>query len=145
MDEIVINIINFQNMETELVKCTWVLITIISSLISGIAGVIISIIYHRRAEKRQAKINTLKQFAGYRYNLKGEHFTKALNEIFVVFHDSKSVLDKLNEFHEIIVSGQKTIANDKLIALFKEMCKELSIDPNKYSESLFFKAFNIQE
>lgn len=132
-------------METESIKFAWILIIIISSLISGIAGVIISIFYHKRAEKRQAKINTLKQFVGYRYDLKGEHFTKALNEIFVVFQDSKPVLDKLNEFHEIIVSNQKTLANDKLIALFKEMCKNLGIDPSKYSESLFLKAFNVKE
>ena len=132
-------------METESIKFAWVLITIISSLISGIAGVLISIIYHKKAERRQTKINTLKQFVGYRYDLKGEHFTKALNEIFVVFQDSKSVLEKLNEFHEIIVSGQKTLANDKLIALFKEMCKNLDIDPNKYNESLFLKAFNVKE
>lgn len=132
-------------MEAESIKFAWVLITIISSLISGIVGVVISIIYHKRAEKRQAKINTLKQFVGYRYDLKGEHFTKALNEIFIVFQDSQPVLDKLNEFHEIIVSNQKTIANDKLVALFKEMCKDLGIDPSKYSESLFLKAFNVKE
>ncbi len=126
-------------METESIKFAWVLITIISSLISGIVGVIISIIYHRRAEKRKIKINTLKQFVGYRYDLKGEHFTKALNEIFIVFQDSESVLSKLNEFHEVIVSSQRELADDKLIILFKEMCKDLSIDPNKYSESLFFK------
>lgn len=123
----------------------WVLITIISSLISGVIGVVISIFYHKKVEKRQAKINTLKQFVGYRYDLKGEHFTKALNEIFVVFQDSKPVLDKLNEFHEIIVSGRKEVANDKLVLLFKEMCKNLDIDPNKYSESLFLKAFNVKE
>jgi len=132
-------------MEAELIKFAWVLITIISSLISGIIGVVISIIYHKRAEKRQAKINTLKQFVGYRYDLKGEHFTKALNEIFVVFQDSQLVLDRLSEFHEIIVSGQKIIANDKLVVLFKEMCKDLDIDPSKFSESLFLKAFNVKE
>jgi len=132
-------------METETITLVWVLITIISSLISGIIGVIISILYHKRAEKRQTKINTLKQFVGYRYDLKGEHFTKALNEIFVVFQDSQPVLEKLNEFHEIIVSGQKNIANNKLILLFKEMCKDLDIDPSKYSESLFLKAFNVKE
>lgn len=132
-------------METESMKFVWILITIISSLVSGIAGVVISIIYHKRAEKRQAKINTLKQFVGYRYDLRGEHFTKALNEIFIVFQDSQSVLKKLNEFHKIIVLGQKEIANDKLILLFTEMCKDLDIDPSKYSESLFFKAFNVKE
>ena len=132
-------------METESIKFAWFLITIISSLISGVVGIIISIIYHKKSEKRQIKINTLKQFVGYRYDLKGKHFTKALNEIFVVFQDSKPVLDKLNEFHQIIVSSQKELANDKLVALFKEMCKDLSINPNKYSESLFLKAFNVKK
>ena len=132
-------------MEQESIKFAWVLITIISSLISGVLGVVISIVYHRRSEKRQQKLNTLKKFVGYRYDLKGEYFTTALNEIFVVFQDSKGVLEKLNEFHEIIVSKQTTLANDKLVALFKEMCKDLSIDPSKYSESLFLKAFNNKE
>lgn len=124
---------------------TWILITIISSLISGIAGVVISIVYHKKAEKRQAKLNTLKQFVGYRHDLKSENFTKALNEIFIVFQDSQPVLEKLKNFHETIVSGQKGVANDKLVLLFKEMCKDLNIDPSKYSESLFLKAFNIKK
>lgn len=123
----------------------WILITIISSLISGILGVIISIIYHRKTEKVGAKIETLKGFCGYRYNLKGDDFTKTLNEIFIVFQDSKDVLEKLNQFHEIIVSRQTELANDKLISLFKAMCRDLKINPDKYSESFFLKAFNVKE
>jgi hypothetical protein len=121
-----------------------ILITIISSLISGIIGVLISIIYHKRAEKRQLKINTLKEFAGYRYDIKGEHFTKTLNEIFIVFQDSRQVLEKLSDFHEIIVLDQKMLANDKLSALFKEMCRNVDINPSKYSESFFLKPFNVK-
>lgn len=132
-------------MEQEIISTMWVLITVISSLISGIAGVIISIIYHRKNEKRRAKIETLKNFVGYRYYLKGENFTKTLNEIFIVFQDSKDVLEKLNQFHEIIVSRQGNLANDKLISLFKAMCRNLKINPNKYSESFFLKAFNVKE
>ncbi len=132
-------------MDTISITFAWVLITIISSLISGIVGVVISIIYHKKSDKRQTKINTLRNFVGYRYDLKGEQFTKTLNEIFIIFQDSKNVLDKLNEFHEIIVSHQKELANDKLIALFEAMCKDLKIDPSKYSESFFIKAFNVKE
>ncbi len=123
----------------------WILITIISSLISGILGIIISIVYHRKAEKVRAKIETLKSFCGYRYDLKGDDFTKTLNEIFIVFQDSKDVLEKLNQFHEVIISRQTELANDKLMSLFKAMCRNLKIDPDKYSESLFLKAFNIKE
>ncbi|OGL87302.1 hypothetical protein A3I40_01610 [Candidatus Uhrbacteria bacterium RIFCSPLOWO2_02_FULL_48_12] len=132
-------------MEIQSLKLTLVLITIISSLISGIIGVVISIIYHRMSENRRSKIDTLKQFVGYRNDLKGEKFTKALNEIFIVFQDSGDVLDKLNKFHEIIVSRQTSLANDKFVDLFKAMCKDLSIDPSKYGESLLIKAFNVKE
>jgi hypothetical protein len=131
-------------MEQESIKYVWILITIISSLISGISGVVISIVYHQKAEKRQQKFNTLKDFVGYRYDLKCESFTKALNEIFLVFQDSKKVIEKFNELHEIVVSKQTALIDDKLIALFKEMCKNLNIDPNKYSESSFLKAFNVK-
>ena len=37
------------------------------------------------------------------------------------------------------------LANDKLISLFKAMCRDLKINPNKYSESFFLKAFNVKE
>jgi NADH:ubiquinone oxidoreductase subunit 5 (subunit L)/multisubunit Na+/H+ antiporter MnhA subunit len=132
-------------MEQEAMTTIWILITITSSLISGIVGVIISIIYYRKNEKRRAKIETLKNFVGYRYHLKGDNFTKTLNEIFIVFQDSKDVLEKLNQFHEVIVSRQTDLANDKLISLFKAMCRDLKINPNKYSESFFIKAFNVKE
>lgn len=123
----------------------WILITVISSLISGILGVVISIVYHRKAERTRAKIEILKSFCGYRYNLKGDDFSKTLNEIFIVFQDSKDVLEKLNQFHEVIVSRQADLANDKLISLFRAMCRDLKINPNKYNESFFLKAFNVKE
>lgn len=119
----------------------WILITIISSLIAGILGVIISIVYHRKAERVRAKIETLKSFCGYRYNLNGDDFRKALNEIFIVFQGSKDVLEKVNQFHEVTVSRQTGLANDKLISLFKAMCRDLKINPNQYSESFFLKPF----
>ena len=132
-------------MNGETIKFTWILITVISSLISGIIGVIISIAYHKKSERRKDKLETLKSFVGYRYHLKGKGFTKALNEIFIVFQDSKDVLDKLNKFYEVVVSKRTSLANDKLAELFKAMCKNINIDPSKYNESFFLKAFNIKE
>jgi len=113
-------------------------------LISGILAAIISIFYYGRAEKIKAKIETLKNFCGYRYDLRGDNFTKTLNEIFIVFQNSKDVLEKLNQFHEVIISHQAELANDRLILLFKAMCNDLKINPNKYSESFFLKAFNVK-
>lgn len=120
-------------------------VIIISSLISGIIGVLISIYYHKRAESRRMKLEVLRNFVGYRFDLRGDKFTKTLNEIFIVFQDSRDVLEKLNNFHEVIITDQKVLANDKLHKLFKAMCGDIKINTSKYDESTFLKAFNIKQ
>lgn len=120
-------------------------VTIISSLISGIVGVIISTVYYRKYERYQMKLKTLKDFAAYRWDLKGPNFTKALNEIFIVFQDSDKVTSALTQFHKTITSKNTELADDDLIKLFKSMCEDLKINPNKFSESFFLKPFNVKK
>lgn len=90
------------------------------------------------------KIDTLKNFVGYRYDIRGDEFTKTLNEIFIVFQDSDNVLQALKNFHETIISKQTTLANSRLLELFKLMCNNLNIETNKYSDSTFLEAFNVR-
>lgn len=120
-------------------------VIIIASLLSGIIGVIVSTIYYRKHERYQMKLKTLKDFASYRWNLMGPNFTKALNEIFIVFQDSEQVTSALTQFHKTITSKNTELANDDLIKLFKSMCKDLKIDTNKFSESFFLKPFNVRK
>lgn len=63
----------------------------------------------RKEHIRQIKLSVLKDFNGYKYNLKGEGFTKALNEIPIVFDDSESVILAWNNFHYIL--GQNYFDN----------------------------------
>ena len=118
---------------------------IISSLISGIIGVLISIFYHKRSDQKRTKMNVLRNFVGYRHDLKGDRFTKALNEIFVVFCKSPDIQDKVKNLHDVLNSGQHALANDRLYELFKAMCKDLKIDTSAFEESSFIKAFNIKK
>ena len=74
------------------------LIVILAAIISGLLGIAISITYYRRHEKYLSKLQTLKDFAGYRYDLRGEAFTRAINEIFIVFSDSTKVKQALKKF-----------------------------------------------
>ena len=120
-------------------------LVIISSLISGIIGVLISIFYHKRSDKKRTKIDVLRNFVGYRHDLKGNEFTKALNEIFVVFCDSPDIQTKVKNLHEVLNSGQHTLANDRLYKLFKAMCNDLKIDTSTFEESSFIKVFNIKK
>lgn len=115
-------------------------VTIVSSLISGIVGVIISTIYHRRYERRRMKIDTLKAFVGHRYDLKGDAFSRALNEIFLVFHDSAAVMNLLSEYHSKVTARQSS--EDELIKLFKAMCKDVGMEYGQFNDSFFLKPFN---
>lgn len=121
----------------------WILITIISSIISGVLGVIISNKYQKKTLVKQAKIETLKNFVGYRYDIKGEQFTKAINEIFIIFQDSQDVIDKLNSFHESVVN-KNALGDHKLYQLFTSMCNDLKYDTHKFSETSFMSVFNVK-
>ena len=73
---------------------------ILASLLSGIIGVVISTIYYRRHEARKIKLDTLTRVIANRYDLKGDEFSRALNEIFVIFQKSNPVMKALSYFHE---------------------------------------------
>lgn len=115
-------------------------VTIVASLLSGIIGVIISTVYHRRYEKQRMKIETLKAFVGYRYDLKGDSFSRALNEIFLVFHDSTKVLTLLSKYHSKVTARQPS--EDELVRLFKAMCDDVGMKYDEFNDSFFLKPFN---
>jgi len=124
-----------------------ILTIIISSLLSGIIGVVISIIYHRKYEKYRAKLETLRNLVGYRSDVKSVEFSKALNEILIVFQDSKEVLGAMENFREKLILNQNNnnLVNSYLLKLVKAMCKNLKIDMNKVNDDNFLQAFNIKQ
>ena len=105
----------------------------------------------RGEDSRQMKINTLKDFVTYRFDLKGKEFSKALNEIPIAFHDSEDVIKKWNNFY-VVISGdggnfineedETEMSNKTLNSLFEEMCKDLNINLGKYTNDEFLKVFN---
>ena len=115
-------------------------VTIISSLISGVVGVAISIFYYRRYENRKFKMDTFKKFFGNRYDLKGDPFSRSLNEIFVVFKNSKVVMNALSEHHKAVASRKNS--EDELVKLFKAMCKDLGLDVSGFNDSFFLTPYN---
>ena len=120
-----------------------IIASLIASLLSGLIGVIISIRYYRKYENRKQKFTTLRRLAGNRSaiaegqgsNLEHsrEDFFAALNEVFVVFHDSDLVRDALKKYEE-----SKSL--DDLISLFKAICKDLKIS-YEFNDSFFEKPF----
>ena len=66
-------------------------ITIIAAMISGLVGALLSTFVYLKRENRKFKVDTLKRFAANRFDLKGDEFSRALNEIYIVFNDSAKV------------------------------------------------------
>src|SRR5699024_458206 len=114
-------------------------IVLLSSLLSGLIGVGISNWYHRKSEIKRTKIRLIEHLLGNRYYILGDAFTEALNKVFIVFHDSKEVKSALKAFHEITMSKGKTadLANQKLLELFKAMCKDVNIDQTPLTDNFF--------
>ena len=71
---------------------------LIAALLSGLVGVGVSTWYHQRNEIRRAKLQVLQQLVGNRNDIRGQKFTEALNQIFVMFYDSQDVLLALKAF-----------------------------------------------
>lgn len=115
-------------------------ITLFSSLISGILGVAISTWYYRQYENKKYKVESLKKFMGNRYDLTGDEFSRALNEIFVVYKDSPKVMEALSRYHDSIISPKDSEGD--LIFLFKAMCTDVGIKYEKFNDSFFLRPFN---
>lgn len=119
---------------------------IIASMFSGILGVLISTFYYRRYEKRKTKLEILRRIIAYRYVLTGgyksEHskeFFSALNEIYIIFNDSKKVINTIKKMHDDL--GDVSKMTDNLISLIKVMCDELDIDYSLVNDSFFERPF----
>lgn len=91
------------------------------------------------------KIDTFQRFVGFRHDLRGEQFTRALNEVFVVFQDSPEVVMSLRSFHEAVLSKSGNITNDLLVSLFKTMAKHIGFNPSLFNDSMFLKPFNTKQ
>jgi len=111
---------------------TSISVAIISAFLSGIVGVVISTLYHRRYDRRKQKRDVLRRFVGNRYVLTGRHMGNqdgepfiALNETFVVFADSHIVIAALKKMHQEL--GQPNRLSDNVVTLTKEMAKAAGV------------------
>jgi hypothetical protein len=122
---------------------TQVVLTITAAIVSGLLALGLSTWHMRRFEARKIKYDTLKKFAANRYDLKGDEFTRAINEIFIVFNRSAPVMSALAAFHRTTVLHGAT--NDELVILFKAMCIDLGVNYAQFNDSYFLQPFNVKE
>jgi hypothetical protein len=120
-----------------------VLITIISSLLSGLIGIFISSWFYAHQERKRLKTDTARRLLGFRFNLTGEGFVQALNEAFIVFSDNPVIVKAIEELHAAATTSGKPHIEDKLVSLLKAVCKDVDCLPNNINDSCFINVFKV--
>ncbi len=116
------------------------MITILSSLLSGLVACAVSTWFYTRHESKKEKLTIFHEIMGNRHGLTHEgnseskaRFFQALNSTYAVFHDSKVVVSALNDFK--IHKGRD---GDNVTQLIRRMAEDLKIDTS-YLDDEFFK------
>ena len=124
-----------------------IILSLISSLLSGILGVVLSLSFYSRLEKRRIKIDSARKMFGNRHDISGDKFQESMNEIIIVFSDSKGVIKYVYEFINVIETPETirgiTSADTALINLMKAIIADIGIKPRKIPDSYFLKFFTV--
>lgn len=76
-----------------------------------------------------------------RYDLTGDEFSRALNEIFIVFSDSSLVMSSLEKHHKAVTSPGGD-SEDETLVLLKSMCKEVGVNYKDFNDSFYLRPYN---
>jgi hypothetical protein len=129
-----------------------IIVAMVSGLFSGLLSVWLTLRSQHKAEIKRQKIETIRELAGYRFVLiktqeanasDKSRFSAAFNQVFVMFADDAGAMSALQDFHTAIVSGLgATVANDKLVSLFKALAKSAGIDFSQLNDAFFLTPFH---
>jgi len=120
-----------------------ILVTVISSLLSGLITFAISTGFYIRHEERKQKIEVFRKLMGNRHGLTDNpdptargNFFEALNEAFVVFGKSNQVLEAISDF-----KNHPERAGDNVTLLARAICKDLNIKDSAFNDDFFNTPF----
>lgn len=119
-----------------------ILVTVVSSLISGIVGVFISTWYFYKLERHKLKLDLARRLLGNRFSISGDAFSCAVNEVIAVFADSEDVLSKLRGLYEALQAHGKPNAETALIDFLKAVCKASGLTQATLNDAYLIKTFN---
>jgi hypothetical protein len=96
-------------------------------------------------EIHRIKLEALRKIAGARTALSPltfrenvRRFYEGLNEVMVIFSDSNAVSSALIAFKAALGTPN---SNDRLLDLFKAMCRDVGIEPSALNDSMFLQPF----
>ncbi len=114
-------------------------ITIITALLSGLAGSLITMAVNNKKEKEREITAYKRQVFQSMIAFRGDvtengistgNFILAVNQVFIAFNDNKKVIHAFEKYRQ-----DKTV--DSLVTLFKEMANDLGIDYSFANDNLF--------
>ncbi|MGD0202517.1 MAG: DUF6680 family protein [Candidatus Bathyarchaeia archaeon] len=124
----------------------WTILSIlVSALLSGLLGVWISNRSFKLNEIRKLKFAVFQQLMANRFSKNKEEFVQAINQIPIVFSESKEVLSAFKAYYEYCLADSPrdlTVENQKLLDLFKAMAKHLKIETDPLNDNFFLYPFS---
>lgn len=118
------------------------LVTLVSSLISGLVGVGVSTWFFYRLERHKLKLDLARRLLGHRYSIMGDAFSAAMNEVFVVFADSTDVLQAMERLYTTLQTPGKPNADSVFTDFLKAVCKNAGLTQATLNDAYFIKTFN---
>jgi hypothetical protein len=122
-----------------------IIVALISSLLSGLVGVLVSFYFFNRLEKRKLKTETARKMFASKHDIASSAFNEAMNEVMIVFSDSDEVISAMEELWQTlntpISSRAPSAADEKLVKLMKCMCRDIGIEHKKLPDAYYLRYF----
>ncbi len=111
---------------------------------SGLIAALFTCLLQRKFKKYDIKYNVISDFFEYRYDLRGDRFSQALNKVYLVFSKDEKVIKAVDEFCNARNNKENNFtSNNKLYQIYFYMCKNINLKP--VDEKRFCdKVFNIK-
>jgi hypothetical protein len=119
-----------------------IVVTVLTSLVSGIVGVFVSTWYFYKLERHKLKLDLARRLLGNRFSVSGDAFSCAVNEVIAVFADSEDVLSKLRGLYDALQASGKHNAETALIDFLKAVCKASGLTQATLNDAYLIKTFN---
>lgn len=117
---------------------------VISSLLSGILGVIISAFYYSKKEKKNIQVNLVTELFGNRNKLTSDIFNNALNKVPVVFCESSVIIEEYIKLHDYLLKEHKPKdINNQLFLFLNLLVKHTKLSKNGFSDEIILRVYGI--
>ena len=97
-------------------------LVIVSSLISGLLGALLTLLFKKLNDSKKEKQEIFKTLLSFRYDITNQTNVNAMNRIQSVFYGNQSVIDAWTEFNETANASKDANAiNDKYLKLLEQI------------------------